>query len=64
MLLDEAVFQIANILGVEYCKVLERLPEENILLLRAGLGWKEGLVGSATVTDDRDSQAGLHFAKR
>lgn len=34
------------------------MPGGDRLLLRAGVGWKEGLVGSATVSASRDSQAG------
>lgn len=57
-LMDEAVSVVAETLGVEYCKVLELLPEENALLMRAGVGWQEGLVGRATVSASRHSQAG------
>lgn len=37
-LLDEAVFLIAQCLEVEYCKVLELLPDGQAMLLRAGVG--------------------------
>jgi PAS domain S-box-containing protein len=57
--LDEAVVLVAQTLGVEYCKVLELLPERKALLLRSGVGWKEGLVGRATVPTGADSQAGF-----
>lgn len=57
-LFNEAVKQVAQKLNVEYCKVLELLPGEKELLLRAGVGWKEGLVGHATVGTGTDSQAG------
>lgn len=56
--LDEAVALVAQTLDVEYCKVLELLPEGHALLLRSGVGWKEGLVGRATVGAGADSQAG------
>jgi PAS domain S-box-containing protein len=55
-LMDGAVCHVAGVLGVEYCKILERQPDGS-LLLRAGVGWKDGLVGQATVADI-DSQAG------
>ena len=32
-------------LGAEYCKVMEYIPGENRLLVRAGVGWGEGVVG-------------------
>jgi PAS domain S-box-containing protein len=44
---------------VEYCKVLELLPDGSALRLVAGVGWQEGLVGQTTVSGDRDSQAGF-----
>jgi two-component sensor histidine kinase len=45
-------------LGAEYCKVMEFLPAENRLLVRAGVGWEEGVIGSATVGADLASPAG------
>ncbi|MFQ5863013.1 MAG: EAL domain-containing protein [Candidatus Brocadiales bacterium] len=57
-LMDEIVALVAKTLGVEYCKVLELLPDGKALLLRAGVGWKEGYVGHATVGTETDSQAG------
>ncbi|MCE8422610.1 MAG: PAS domain S-box protein [Candidatus Methanoperedens sp.] len=58
-LFDEAVKQIARALKVELCKVLELVPDKSALLLRAGVGWKEGLVGHATVGIGLVSQAGF-----
>lgn len=57
-LIDEAVALVAQALEVEYCKVLQLLPDGQALLLRAGVGWKEGLVGHARVGAGTDSQAG------
>ena len=45
-------------LGAEYCKVMEYIPAENRLLVRAGVGWEEGVVGSASVGADLASPAG------
>ena len=45
-------------LGAEYCKVMEFLPAENRLLVRAGVGWEEGVVGTASVGADLASPAG------
>ena len=56
--LDEAVILVAQTLDVEYCKVLELLPDGKALLLRCGVGWKQGLVGHGTVGAGTDSQAG------
>lgn len=57
-LMDEAVTLIAETLAVEYCKVLELLPNEQALLLRSGVGWQPGLVGNAKVGTELNSQAG------
>jgi two-component sensor histidine kinase len=45
-------------LGAEYCKVMEYIPGEKRLLVRAGVGWGEGVVGHATVGADLASPAG------
>jgi PAS domain S-box-containing protein len=58
LLMDEAVALVSRILDVEYAQVLELLPEGDALLLKAGVGWREGLVGEATVSAGTDSQAG------
>ena len=57
-LMNDVVALVARTFEVEYCKVLELLPDNRAFLLRAGVGWKEGLVGHATVGTERDSQAG------
>ncbi len=57
-LMSQTVAMITEMLEVEYCKVLEMLPDGKAFLLRSGLGWKEGLVGSAIVDAGMDSQAG------
>ena len=57
-LMDEAVALIARTLEVEYCQILEFLPDENGLLLRAGVGWPDELIDQATVSTAADSQAG------
>lgn len=56
---NQAVKVVAQTLDVEYCKVLELLPDKSAVKLVAGVGWKEGLVGNATVGVDNDSQAGF-----
>ena len=57
-LLEKAVELVARTLDVEYCELLELLPDGTALLLRAGVGWTEGLVGRATVPAGTSSQAG------
>ncbi len=57
-LLDEVVTLVARTLDVEYAKVQELLPDGKALILRAGLGWKEGLVGHVRAEAKAESQAG------
>ena len=64
-MLNHTARMTAEGLGAEYCKVLEYIPVENRLLVRAGVGWDEGVVGSASVGADLASPAGyaLHTGK-
>src|SRR5262245_51070605 len=39
-LLDETAGLVAQTLQVEFCQILELLPNQDILLLRAGVGWR------------------------
>jgi two-component system sensor kinase FixL len=64
-LLMQAVAALAaKTLKVEFCKILELLPDRKNLLLRAGVGWGSGSVGRVTVSADRDSQAGYTLLSR
>ncbi len=57
-LMQRACELLADTLGVQYAKVLELTPDGDALLLKAGVGWQAGLVGSAVVGTGPDSQAG------
>ncbi len=57
-LMDEAVALVAQSIEVDYCLVLELLPDGDAMLMKAGVGWQEGLVGQAIVSPDLNSQAG------
>ncbi len=57
-LIGEVVSLVTNTIGVEFCELLEFLPDEDALILRAGAGWKDGLVGTARVKGGAGSQAG------
>jgi PAS domain S-box-containing protein len=59
---DEAVATIAAMLDIELVKILELVPGDAELLLRAGVGWSDGIVGKALVSTGRDSQAGFTLA--
>jgi PAS domain S-box-containing protein len=57
-LFDDAVSRLAETLDADYCKVLDLDEADGTLLLRSGVGWDDGLVGSARVAaSERDSQA-------
>jgi GAF domain-containing protein len=56
-LMDEAVTLVAKTLAVEYVKIFALQPDGETLLLRAGVGWAEGVVGQATVGNRPDSRA-------
>ena len=57
-LMNETVTLVARILDVEYSKILDLLPDGKSLFLRAGVGWKHGLVGHAIIDAGVHSQAG------
>src|SRR5690349_9241580 len=56
-LLNDAVSTIALTLNVDFVKILELLPGDTELLLRAGYGWKSDLVGSILTTTAPNSFA-------
>jgi PAS domain S-box-containing protein len=59
---NEVVTTVGDILDVEMVKILELVPGDAELLLRAGIGWQPGLVGTATVSTSRETQAGYTLA--
>jgi len=63
-LLHEACAQVAKGLGVPYAKVLEYRAEENDVLIRAGVGWRPGVVGSVRAPASRDHAPGLAIQTR
>ena len=61
-LLSEATRRCAEGMNVEFCKYLEPASAEaDTLLVRAGVGWHDGVVGVATVGMDLESPAGYAF---
>lgn len=58
-LLDATVRLSAEGLQAEFCKVLELLPGGGRLLVRAGVGWDAGVIGTATIGADIESPAGF-----
>jgi two-component sensor histidine kinase len=58
-LLSETARRTAEGLRAEFCKILEHVPAENRLLVRAGVGWGPDVVGVASVGADLASPAGF-----
>jgi two-component sensor histidine kinase len=58
-LLDDTARLTAEGLRTEFCKVLEYIPAENHLLVRAGVGWEPGVVGVVSIGADLASPAGF-----
>ncbi|MEM9165105.1 MAG: GAF domain-containing protein, partial [Cyanobacteria bacterium P01_F01_bin.4] len=58
-LMHKAVTTLAQTLQMDYCKILELLPDQGLLQLRAGFGWGPDLVvGQSTLSaTEPDSQA-------
>jgi len=51
-------------LGCDYCKILELQPDGRGLVLVAGEGWNERLIGKAYVESGENSQAGFTLSSR
>ena len=58
-LLADTARLTAEGLRTEFCKVLEYIPTENRLLVRAGVGWEPGVVGVVSIGADLASPAGF-----
>jgi len=60
-LLTEGARLCAEGLGVPFCKVLEHRPGPGDLIVRAGVGWQPGVVGSAVLPADAGNPGGKSF---
>ena len=58
-LLEDTARLTAEGLQTEFCKILQYIPLENRFLVKAGVGWDEGVVGVASVGADLESPAGF-----
>lgn len=61
---EHAMVVVAHTLNAELCKVLEILPDGKELILRAGVGWQNGIVGKAKVSAGSESQAGYTLSSK
>ena len=57
-LMDAVVRVVAERLGVEYAKVLRYLPDEDLFILEAAVGFSGVRIGTERVNGGTDSQAG------
>lgn len=60
-ILDQASIVAADGLDARFAKVLQYQPGDMDFIMRSGVGWTEGLVGSAHVGADLQSPAGYAF---
>lgn len=60
-LMHHVVAQVSRVTGVERIKIMRSRPDRGDLLIVAGVGWKPGVVGSATLAVDYSSPAGRAF---
>lgn len=58
-ILQRAAERVVGALGAPFCKILEVLPGTEEMLVRAGVGWKEDVVGLRRVGIDADSPGGF-----
>ncbi len=56
-LMEVAVQTVRQTFDAEFVKLLELLPDGKSMLLRAGTGWRDGLVGTLVMDMDSTSQA-------
>lgn len=63
-MMDVIVDAIPDVLGVDYCAILELQDDGEALLLSAGSGWQQGLVGRETVGSGIESPAGYTLAHK
>ena len=63
-IMNEATRLTAETLNVELCKILIPRESDEHLYLVAGIGWREGLIGTLTVEGGTHSQAGFAIRER
>jgi PAS domain S-box-containing protein len=55
--------EIGELMAAEFVEILRCEPDRRTLRVVAGVGWREGVVGHATVSSDITSQAGYTLAR-
>ena len=59
--LDQLVVQVARAVEIDHVKVLQYRPKQADFLVAAGMGWKEGVVRTATLGADLNSAPGRAY---
>lgn len=59
--LMQAVRLCAEGTGTRFCRICEHRPEHGDFVVRAGVGWREGVVGQAVAKADRTTPVGRAF---
>jgi PAS domain S-box-containing protein len=62
-LMQFAVEKVASTLGVEFCSILEKLPQGE-LLLRWGTGWEDWCIGAVIIPDESYTHTGYTIRKQ
>lgn len=60
-LLDDAANCAAKGMRTSLAKILQYRPQEGDLLIKAGVGWRSGVIGVASIGADEGSPAGFAF---
>ena len=60
---DTVARVVARALTVEFCGMLQLLPDQRALKMVAGVGWREGLAGHAVLALEPDSDADYTLAR-
>ncbi|HZK89395.1 MAG TPA: GAF domain-containing protein, partial [Stellaceae bacterium] len=58
-ILTEACHLVGEALGTDLAKIVELQEDGHTLLVRAGVGWKPGVVGKATIEVEDDTSEGM-----
>ena len=59
--LDQLVVQVARAVEIDHVKVLQYRPKQADFLVAAGMGWREGVVRTATLGADLNSAPGRAY---
>jgi hypothetical protein len=62
-ILTEACRLVGEALGTDLAKVVELQEDGHTLLVRAGVGWKPGVVGKVTIKAEDDTSEGMALRK-